>query len=60
MVSIHIFEKFVDMVSVAGCAGLPASQAGAQGCAALLPGGGACQESEEEQADPTQPSRYPS
>ena len=55
MVSFHIFEKFVDMVSVAGCAGLPASQAGAQGCAALLLGGGACQESEEEQADPAKP-----
>ena len=42
-------------LSSAGRPGQSPGQAGAQGHVSLLPGGGARQESEEEQADPPQP-----
>ena len=46
------------IISPPGRAGQPAGQTGIEGHGSLLPGGGARQESEEEQADSAQPWWY--
>jgi len=47
------------MFCIAGRAGLPAGEAGDQRHVQLLPGGGARQEPQEEQAHPPQPQGHP-